>query len=148
MIHTNEPANVFFVYLTAYRSHESQEVNEAMLKGMTREIRKFSGSYGSLQMENVVGCYHEAGAESPSIERTLMVKCHNRAQVGELAVLACKGYFQDAILEVSSQTHTAKLIKYDTTKMVHSEETIGTFTKQDTGSEMYSIINGERWEVA
>ncbi len=32
MIYTKEPANKVFVFVTAYRGHESQEVNEKMLK--------------------------------------------------------------------------------------------------------------------
>lgn len=34
MIHTKQPANQFYVFLTAYRSHECTEVNEIHTRGM------------------------------------------------------------------------------------------------------------------
>ena len=154
MIYTNEPANVFYVYLTAYRSFESLEVNEIHTKALARQIATYPGQFGTLTHDNIQGCYHESGAESASIERTLRVTCHKASQVAELAYLACKTYDQDAILQVNSQTHTAILNSLETigeypqSYKQLKEETIGVFTKQDTGSEMYSIVNGERWEVA
>lgn len=44
MIYTKEPANKVFVFVTAYRGHESQEVNEKMLKGLVRTIRTYPGA--------------------------------------------------------------------------------------------------------
>lgn len=42
MIYTKEPANKVFVFVTAYRGHESLEVNEKMLKGLARTIKTYS----------------------------------------------------------------------------------------------------------
>lgn len=154
MIYTNEPANVFYVYLTAYRSINGYTINELMTKEMAAHIKSLPGFYGSLINQNVEGCYHEAGVGLPSVERTLVVKCTKLSQVAELTRLACEDYDQDAVLQVNSQTHTAILCsmewegEYPCRFHRLKDETIGVFTKQDTGSEMYSIINGERWEVA
>ena len=154
MIYTNEPANVFYVYLTAYRSTNPYAINEIFTKEMAARIKKHPGFYGSLINHNVEGCYHEAGVDLPSVERTLVVKCTKPSQVAELTRLACEDYDQDAVLQVNSQTHTAILNSLETVGEYPQsykrlkEEIIGVLTKQDTGSEMYSIINGERWEVA
>lgn len=154
MIHTKEPANVFYVYLTAYRSTELYAVNEKMLKGLIATLKTYPGAYGMLINQNVEGCYHEEGAGLPTVERTIIVKCTKEKQVAELTWLACKTYERDAVLVVNSQTHTASLAhiamvgEYPQAFPEYREEVIGTFTKQDTGSAHYSIINGERWEVA
>lgn len=154
MIHTKQPANQFYVFLSAYRSHESQEVNEKMTKGLIAEVRKFPGTYGVIEHENVQGCFKEAGAESASIERTIKVRARNIAEVEALTYLACKVHNQDAVLIVNSQTHTTSLGlieergEYPLTYPVLAQQALGVFTKQDTASEHYSIIDGERWEVA
>lgn len=44
MIYTKEPANKVFVFVTAYRGHESLEVNEKMLKGLVRTIKTYPGA--------------------------------------------------------------------------------------------------------
>ncbi len=151
MIHTKQPANQFYVFLTAYRSTNTEAVNEKLLKGMIAEIRKYPGSYGVIEDINVAGCFQEAGATHPTIERTLKVRARNEIEADNLAFLACDRYDQDAVLEVASQTHTATLVSYKR-EGVHgvinrSREVIGTFTKQDTGAEHYSMIAGEQWEV-
>ena len=61
MIHTKEPANKVFVFVTAYRGHESLEVNEKMLKGLIKTVRTYPGAYGNIRDENVQGCFKEAG---------------------------------------------------------------------------------------
>lgn len=153
MIHTKEQANVFYVYLTAYRSINHYAVNEKFTKGMTKRIQRFPGTYGSLINSNVEGCYWEDGAGLPTVERTLIVKCTKQSQVAELTWMACKEYDQDAVLVVNSQTHTATLCSiemngdYPLVFPEVAEEKIGKFVKQDTGAVAYSIINGERWEV-
>lgn len=154
MIHTKQPANQFYVFLTAYRSHECTEVNEIHTRGMASEIRKYPGQYGIIEDADVQGCFKEEGAEVATNERTLKVRARNEYEMANLVYLACKIYDQDAALVVNSQTHTASLgtvewvgrypMQYPQLKL----DEIGTFTKQDTGSEHYSIINGERWEVA
>lgn len=154
MIHTKQPANQFYVFLTAYRSHECTEVNEIHTRRMASEIRKYPGMYGVIENDNVQGCFKEAGAESATNERTLKVRARNLNELEHLVYLACKICNQDAVLVVTSQTHTAAL---GTIEMIGEYpqaypqmklDVIGTFTKQDTGSEHYSIIDGERWEVA
>lgn len=154
MIHTKQPANQFYVFLTAYRSYETTEVNEIHTRSIAQHIRKYPGALGVVENTDVQGCYKEAGAESASIERTLKVRARNHYEMSNLVYLACKNYDQDAVLVINSQTHTAALgtiemvgeypMQYPRLKL----DVIGTFTKQDTGSEHYSIINGERWEVA
>lgn len=154
MIYTKEQPNVFYVYLTAYRSINSWAVNEILTTEMAGRIRRHPGFYGNLINTSVEGCYHEKGVGLPTVERTLVVKCTKPSQVAELTALACGEYDQDAVLQVNSQTHTAILNSLETvgdypqSYQQLKEETIGIFTKQDTGSEMYSIVNGERWEVA
>lgn len=154
MIHTKQPANQFYVYLTAFRSSEPLEVNQKMLKGMAISIRKFPGLYGVLEHCNIQGCYQEAGTDAPSIEQTLRVRCRDMVEVENLMYQACETYSQDAVLVVNSQTHTASLMSLEWSgdypyrfPQVRSE-VIGTFTQQDTGSAHYSIIDGVRWEVA
>lgn len=154
MIHTKQPANQFYVFLTAYRSYETTEVNEIHTRGMASEIRKLPWTYGVIENGDVQGCFKEAGTEVAINERTLKVRARNENEMANLVYLACKVYDQDVVLVVNSQTHTAALgtiemvgaypMQYPRLKL----EVIGTFTQQDTGSEHYSIINGERWEVA
>lgn len=108
MIFTKEPANKVFVFVTAYRGHESQEVNEKMLKGLIKTIRTYPGAYGNIRDEHVQGCFKEAGMPEATQERTLKVECTEK-QAAELTWLACKTYSQDAVLVVNSQTHTAAL---------------------------------------
>ncbi|QOC57707.1 putative S-adenosyl-L-methionine hydrolase [Erwinia phage pEp_SNUABM_10] len=153
MIHTNEPANQFFVYLSAYRSYESQEVNEKMTKGLISEVRKYPGMYGVIVREDVQGCFKEAGAEHASIERTIVVRCRSEYERDHLTYLACRVYNQDCVLVVNSQTHTASFANIEMVgeyPLSHPEVRAmqaGTFVQQDTGSEYYSMIDGVRWEV-
>ena len=68
MIHTKEPANKVFVFVTAYRGHESLEVNEKVLKGLTRTIKTYPGAYGNILLpksfKNAFTLFH-FGARSP-----------------------------------------------------------------------------------
>lgn len=153
MIHTKEPANQFYVYLTAYRATYSDALNEKLLKGMIAEIRKYPGIYGVIEQEMVAGCFREAGQEEASIERTLKVRARNEIEADNLAFLACDRYDQDAVLEVASQTHTATLVSYKREgvhgTITRSREVIGTYTavEQATG-ECYSVESGAQvWEV-
>lgn len=110
MIHTNEPANIFYVFLTAYRASEPYEVNEKFTKGMTRRIRTFAGTYGNIESTEIQDySYREAGKEVVSVKHTLKVRCTNMRQVAELTYLACVDYNQDTVLIVNSQTHMASL---------------------------------------
>ncbi|URX37675.1 hypothetical protein FNPHOIGM_00038 [Dickeya phage DchS19] len=109
MIHTKQPANQFYVFLTAYRSHECTEVNEIHTRGLAAEIRKYPGMYGVIEHGDVQGCFKEAGSDVATTERTLKVRARNQCELEHLTYLACKVYNQDAVLVVSSQTHTAAL---------------------------------------
>ncbi|WP_459567614.1 hypothetical protein, partial [Enterobacter asburiae] len=62
MIFTKEPANKVFVFVTAYRGHESHEVNEKMLKGLIKTIRTYPGAYGNIRDEDVTGCREPTGS--------------------------------------------------------------------------------------
>lgn len=153
MIHTKEPANQFYVYLTAYRALNGDAVNEKLLKGMISEIRKYPGLYGVIENEMVAGCFREHGQDVATTERTLKVRARNETEADNLAFLACDRYDQDAVLEVASQTHTATLVSYKR-EGVHgtinrSREVIGVYTavEQATG-ECYSVEGGAQvWEV-
>ena len=109
MIYTNEPANQFYVYLTAYRATNTHEVNEKFTDSMIKEIRKYPGLYGVIESVNHTGCFREAGQALASIERTLCVRARDAVEAAQLTDLACRTYEQDAVLVVSSQTHTAAL---------------------------------------
>lgn len=154
MIYTNEPANQFYVYLTAYRAVESKEVNEKMLKGMISEIRKYPGIYGVIESTTHTGCFREAGQDVASTERTIVVRARNKTEVDNLAYLACDKYGQDAVLVVNSQTHTAALWAYVRVGIVahiflRHTPLNGTFQKVDepTG-ECYTLDDaGYFWEV-
>lgn len=153
MIHTKQPANQFYVYLTAYRAINPEAVNEKLLKGMIAEIRKYPGIYGVIEDELVAGCFREAGQDAVSTERTIKVRARNEVEADNLAFLACDRYNQDAVLEVASQTHTATLVSYKR-EGVHgiinrSREVIGTYTAVDAAiGECYSVERGAQvWEV-
>lgn len=154
MIYTKEPVNKVFVFVTAYRGHESLEVNEKVLNGLIRTIKTYPGAYGNIRDENVVGCFKEAGMEYATQERTLKVECTIK-QTAELAWLACKTYSQDAMMVVNSQTHTASLwsiedvgeypLVYPWLKEVPLGGTLQHVNAPK--GECYSIINGQYWEV-
>lgn len=71
MIYTNEPANVLYVFLTAYRASNTPQVNEIFLEGMIKHISKFPGVYGNIESVSIQGCFKEAGQTEASIERTI-----------------------------------------------------------------------------
>lgn len=56
MIHTKQPANQFYVFLTAYRSYESTEVNEIHTRSIAQHIRKYPGALGVVENTDVQGC--------------------------------------------------------------------------------------------
>lgn len=154
MIHTKEPANVFYVYLTAYRALRPLEVNEAMTDGMLKTIRKFPGVFGNIESTALEGCFREAGQKDATVERTIKIRCTKESQVAELTYLACYSYEQDAVLVVNSQTHKASLAnlnwkgEYPQEYPEYHEEHIGTFTKVDKASgEHYTLEGNTIWEV-
>lgn len=154
MIYTNEPANKFRVFLTAYRAHESKEVNEKMTDGLVRTIKTYPGAYGSLRATTHLGCFREEGQAAASEERTIEVLCHTAKQVAELTWLACRTYNQDAVLVVNTQTHTAYLSsiiiegEYPQTYAVLAPEVpLGTFQQvEHPEGDCYTIIGSTVWE--
>lgn len=156
MIYTNEPANQFYVYLTAYRATNGHTVNEAFTKSMTAEIRKYPGMYGLIESIGHTGCFREAGQEVATEERTIVVRALNARQVANLTDLACHKWEQDAVLVVNSQTHTATLASIvqdgeypNQYPRLHEEPLEGTFQMVDkpTG-ECYTLDDGGYvWEV-
>lgn len=153
MIQTKQPANQFYVYATAYRGHESQAVNEKMLKGMIAEIRKYPGLYGVIEDEMVAGSFREEGQAEATTERTLRIRCRTEIEADNVAFLACDRYMQDAVLEVTSQTHKATLVSYKR-EGVHGEITrsrteIGTLMPvREAQGECWSVDKfGQVWEV-
>lgn len=156
MIHTNEPANVFYVYLTAYRGYNDVEVNEIHLKALIKRIQKYPGLYGRIESYNITGMFKESGSDKATQERTLKVFCHNEKQAAELTDLACTRFEQDAVLVVRSQTHTAALwsIVYDGEypcryPRVEEQSLNGTLQRVDEPKgECYSVDDvGNIWEV-
>lgn len=149
MIYTKDNANMFFVYLTAYRSHETKEVNELFTEGMAKHIARHSAHYGVLVLEDIEGCYRETGSNAVSIERTLMVRCTSESQVAELADLACYRYDQDSILVVRSQTRTSELWSVKDGVTLTKTRLDGQFQKVDkpTGECYSKDGTGQYWEV-
>ena len=154
MIYTKEPANTYYVYLTAYRSCYTPALNEALVNGMAERIRGLRKLYGKILDEGVVGCYTESGNTEATVERTLRVHCTSLNQVMMLAEMAHVRYAQESILVVTSQTHTASMVavrtlgEYPQNCEALEIVPLGVFVQQDTGAENYSIIDGVRWEVA
>lgn len=154
MIHTKEPANKVFVFVTAYRGYESLEVNEKVLKGLIRTIKTYPGAYGNIRDENVTGYFKEAGMQVATEERTLKVECTVK-QAAELTWLACRTYSQDAVLVVNSQTHTASLWSIESVgeypyvfPRLKEDSLGGTLQQVDAPTgECYSLIDGKYWEV-
>lgn len=156
MIYTNEPSNVLYVYLTAYRATNSRPLNEIFLLGMINHISKFPGEYGTIETSSIQGCFREEGRDYVSSERTIRVRCTDKHQATNLADLACHRYDQDAVLVVNSQTHTSYLwsvelageypLAFPKLKIVDLE---GTLQSVETPvGECYSIDeNGKTWEV-
>lgn len=154
MIHTKQPANQFFVYATAYRAIESREVNEKFMKGMVAEIRKYPGLYGVIDDAGLMGHYREEGQDVATAERTVRVRCRNATEADNVAFLACDRYNQDAVLEVTSQLHTATLVSYKRegvhSQIARSRTEIGTLTEVKTPQGecyTYEPRTGKYWEV-
>lgn len=154
MIYTNEPANKFRVFLTAYRAHEGKAVNEKMTDALVRTIKTYPGAYGSLKAATHLRCFREKGQVIASEERTIGVLCHTAKQVAELTYLACKTYSQDAVLVVNTQTHTAYLSSITTEgeypqqyDVLAPEVPLGTFQEVDyPEGKCFMIIGSTVWE--
>lgn len=149
MIYTNEPANVFYVLVSAARADKSDIVNmnaQLMLKHTLQQDPEY---YGVLECTGLTGCYREEGQEVATEERTYRVRCENRAQAINVARLACNDFEQDCVMVYKSQTHTAGLMfckgldGYKTTRLS------GSFQQVDApkGECFTKDAEGRFWEV-
>lgn len=121
MIFTKEPANVFYVLVSAFRSNlidDDYEANMSHHRHMVSELRAAPGIYGELESTDLTtsGCYPgESIALAPTTttyeeKKTMRVLCKNKEQVLQVARLACNDYEQDCVLVYNPQTHTAGLV--------------------------------------
>ena len=110
MIFTREPANVFYVLVSAFRSNLDDEVNMSRHRHMVSELRAFPGLYGSVDSTDLTGCYREKIASAPTEEKTVRIRCKDKSQVLNVARLACNEWEQDCVMVYRSQTHTAALV--------------------------------------
>ena len=69
MIYTNEPANVFYVLVSAFRSNLDDEVNMSRHRHMVNNLRNAPGLYGSVESTDLTGCYREAISSAPTEEK-------------------------------------------------------------------------------
>lgn len=149
MIHTREPANVFYVLVSAARAN-LPDVSNMKRQLALRDALKFDPEYyGVLECTGLTGWYREEGQEVATQERTYRVRCENRAQAINVARLACNTFDQDCVLVYKSQTHTAGLMfckgldGYKTTRLN------GSFQQVDkpTGENYTTDAEGRFWEV-
>ncbi|WAK44898.1 hypothetical protein pEaSNUABM57_00016 [Erwinia phage pEa_SNUABM_57] len=110
MIYTNEPANVYYVLLSAFRSNRDHLDNLSAHHHLVSALRCNAVEFGHIESTDLTGCYHEAGMESPAEEQTIRVRCERKDQAISIARLACNGFEQDCVLVYKSQTHAAGLI--------------------------------------
>lgn len=69
MIFTKEPANAFYVLVSAFRSNLDDEVNMSRHRHMVSTLRAAPGIYGELESTDLTGCYREAIASAPTEEK-------------------------------------------------------------------------------
>lgn len=149
MIYTNEPANVFYVLVSAARANLSDMANMARQLDLKALLQAEPEYYGVLECTGLTGWYREQGQEVATQERTYRVRCENRAQAINVARLACNDFEQDCVLVYKSQTHTAGLMfckgldGYKTTRLN------GSFQQVDkpTGENYTTDAEGRIWEV-
>lgn len=145
MIHTNEPANVFYVLVSAARADKSDIVNMSRQLGLKAELERDPEYYGVLECTGLTGCYREEGQEVATEERTYRVRCENRAQAINVARLACNVFEQDCVMVYKSQTHTAGLMfckgldGYKTTRLN------GSFQQVDAPKGECFTKDADRW---
>ena len=110
MIFTKEPANFFYVLVSAFRSNLDYEVNMSRHRHMVSTLRAAPGIYGELESTDLTECYRESIALAPTEEKIMRVRCKDMAQALNVARLACNEYEQDCVLVYKPQTHTAGLV--------------------------------------
>lgn len=149
MIHTNEPANVFYVLVSAARAGLSDMANMARQLDLKALLQAEPEYYGVLECTGLTGWYREQGQEVATQERTYRVRCENRAQAINVARLACNDFEQDCVLVYKSQTHTAGLMfckgldGYRTTRLNGSLQQVD----KPTGENYTTDAEGRIWEV-
>ena len=150
MIFTKEPANVFYVLVSAFRSNLDNEVNMGRHRHMVSTLRAAEGLYGSIESTDLTGCYREEIASAPTEEKTVRVRCKDKAQALNVARLACNEWEQDCVLVYNSQTHAASLMYAQGTEW-HKTERLGSFQEVSKGAPLqgcYTIDEfGRRWQV-
>lgn len=107
MIHTKEPANVFYVLVSAARAGLTEKRNIERHTCLKVELMSDPEYYGFVTDTDLIGHYKEEGQEGATKERTVRVRCENRAQAINVARLACNTFEQDCVMVYKSQTHTA-----------------------------------------
>lgn len=80
MIFTKEPANVFYVPMSAFRSNLDDEVNMSRHRHMVSALRAFPGLYGELESTDLTGCYREAIASAPTEERPCVYSARTKSR--------------------------------------------------------------------
>lgn len=148
MIYTNEPANKFYVLISAARANLSLEENKKRHFALFVELNQAPSKYGMIDGQ-VIGCYKEAGQQVATEENTIRVLCDTFQQAIEVTKLACKTYDQDCVLVYNSQTHTASLMSLEGISGIQRVSLGGSFQEvaQPTGENYTRTITGRYWEV-
>ena len=150
MIYTNEPANVFYVLVSAFRSNLCDEVNMSRHRHMVNSLRNAPLEYGIVESTDLTGCYREAIASAPTEELTVRVRCANKAQAIAVARLACNEFEQDCVLVYKSQTHTAGLVYAQGIDGYKAERLPGSFQRIPKGAPIQGCFTvdefGKYWQ--
>ena len=149
MIYTNEPANKFYVLVSAARANLSDMVNITRQLGLKALLQDEPEYYGVLECTGLTGCYREEGQEVATTERTYRVLCDNKAQAINVARLACNDFEQDCVMVYKSQTHTAGLLFCKGLEGYKATRLNGSFQQVDEPKgECYTMdAEGNYWEV-
>lgn len=149
MIHTNEPANVFYVLVSAARANLSDMANMLRQLDLKERLQADTEYYGVLECTGLTGWYREHGQEAATQERTYRVRCKNRAQAINVARLACNDFEQDCVLVYKSQTHTAGLLFCKGLDGYKATSLNGSFQQvnKPIGENYTTDAEGHIWEV-
>lgn len=149
MIYTNEPANVFYVFVSAARADRPDVVNLARHNNLKKDIKAGMGMYGEIVQTGLTGCYREEGQEVAQEERTIKVLCKTKEEAVCLAQLACRAYQQDCVLVIKSQTHSAALMSVPDGMAYKAQSLNGSLQVVEKASgECYTVdASGNIWEV-
>lgn len=149
MIYTNEPANVFYVLVSAARANLPDVVNMVRQVDLKALLQAEPEYYGVLECTGLTGYYREAGQEAATKERTYRVRCESKAQAINVARLACNDFEQDCVMVYKSQTHTAGLMFCKGLDGYRTERLHGSFQQVDVpkGEFFTKDAEGRFWEV-